>query len=426
MARAWIDDRWKGKDGQPTPRNGKGSRWQVVWWAEEPGPGGTITRRRRTKAFARKIDAQNFTEQIGTSSRDGTYRDPSAGHVTFGEVQTEWLAAQTDLKGSTRARYTRDLRGYVLPQWGHRRIGMITRTEIAQWVQDLAAGRAPAEYVTRGTGERIRQMQRRPLAPNSIKHLTTLTSAVLAWAVETQRIPANPSTKIKRPRAERPEHVYLDHRQVDALATAAEGVSGDPSDRALVLFLAYTGVRIGEATALRVGDIDIINKRAQVRQTWTIDEDGKRILGTPKTHERRAVPLARVVLEAVKALTVGQPADAFLFRASRGGAVNDHNWRTRVFVYAVADADLADRGLTPHKLRHTAASAAIAAGADVQVVRTMLGHRDASMTLDVYGHLWPDRLDEVADAMDAARDRQLALAPVNAFERRPPARMTAK
>lgn len=66
--------------------------------------------------------------------------------------------------------------------------------------------------------------------------------------------------------------------------------------------------------------------------------------------------------------------------------------------------------MTPHKLRHTAASSAIAAGADVQVVRTMLGHRDASMTLDVYGHLWPDRLDEVANAMDAARDRELARA----------------
>ncbi|RKS06813.1 phage integrase family protein [Nocardiopsis sp. Huas11] len=56
----------------------------------------------------------------------------------------------------------------------------------------------------------------------------------------------------------------------------------------------------------------------------------------------------------------------------------------------------------------TAASLAIAAGADVKVVQAMLGHATATMTLDRYGHLFPDRLDEVAEAMDAARLRVLA------------------
>jgi integrase len=61
--------------------------------------------------------------------------------------------------------------------------------------------------------------------------------------------------------------------------------------------------------------------------------------------------------------------------------------------------------LTPHALRHTAASLAIAAGANVKVVQTMLGHKSATMTLDLYGHLFADQLDQVADAMDAARSR---------------------
>jgi site-specific recombinase XerD len=54
-------------------------------------------------------------------------------------------------------------------------------------------------------------------------------------------------------------------------------------------------------------------------------------------------------------------------------------------------------------LRHTAASLAIAAGANVKIVQTMLGHKSATMTLDLYGHLFADQLDEVADRMDAAR-----------------------
>jgi integrase len=59
-------------------------------------------------------------------------------------------------------------------------------------------------------------------------------------------------------------------------------------------------------------------------------------------------------------------------------------------------------GMHPHELRHTAASLAIASGADVKVVQQMLGHKSATMTLDLYGHLFPDRLDEVADALDVA------------------------
>ena len=65
-------------------------------------------------------------------------------------------------------------------------------------------------------------------------------------------------------------------------------------------------------------------------------------------------------------------------------------------------------GFHPHELGHTAASLAIASGADVKVVQQMLGHKSATMTLDQYGHLFGDRLDVVADAMDAARVHALA------------------
>jgi integrase len=60
------------------------------------------------------------------------------------------------------------------------------------------------------------------------------------------------------------------------------------------------------------------------------------------------------------------------------------------------------KGLHPHALPHTAASLAIASGANVKVVQQMLGHKSATMTLDLYGHLFPDQLDEVADRLDAA------------------------
>ena len=68
-------------------------------------------------------------------------------------------------------------------------------------------------------------------------------------------------------------------------------------------------------------------------------------------------------------------------------------------------------GFRPHELRHTVASLAIATGAGLKVVQQMLGHKSATMTLDLYDHLFGDRLDVVADAMDSARAQRLLVVP---------------
>ncbi|SNR59397.1 Phage integrase family protein [Blastococcus mobilis] len=97
----------------------------------------------------------------------------------------------------------------------------------------------------------------------------------------------------------------------------------------------------------------------------------------------------------------GKAPSDFVFAAEKGGVLHLRNFRRKSFDPAVRAAGL-DK-LNPHALRHTAASLAIASGANVKVVQTMLGHQSATMTLDLYGHLLNDQLDEVADAMDAAR-----------------------
>lgn len=81
--------------------------------------------------------------------------------------------------------------------------------------------------------------------------------------------------------------------------------------------------------------------------------------------------------------------------------LRNRNWRGSAFDRAVRATGLT--GLTPHSLRHSAASLAIAAGGNVKVVQQMLGHASATMTMVLYGHLFADQLEKVADAMDAAR-----------------------
>ena len=87
-----------------------------------------------------------------------------------------------------------------------------------------------------------------------------------------------------------------------------------------------------------------------------------------------------------------------MFQGTRGGVLRNGNFNRRTF--APAAIAIGEPALTPHGLRHTAASLAIAAGGNVKVVQQMLGHATASMKLDLYGHLFPDQLDDVADRLD--------------------------
>jgi integrase len=125
-------------------------------------------------------------------------------------------------------------------------------------------------------------------------------------------------------------------------------------------------------------------------QTW----------GTPKGHERRSVPIPRFLVDDLARHVADRAPGDLVFTGMKGGALRAQVFRHAAF-NAAAEA-IGAEGLHPHELRHTAASLAIAAGADVKVVQQMLGHKSATMTLDLYGHLFPDRLDEVADALDTA------------------------
>ena len=195
--------------------------------------------------------------------------------------------------------------------------------------------------------------------------------------------------------------VILDHVDVERLAATAQSLTGRQMDRALILMLGYVGLRINEALALQVSNLDLTARRATIMQTWS--QGTVRYLGTPKSGKPRTVSLPRFLVAELRPLVEHQPADAFVFRGTRGGYVHESNWRGRVWAKAVSQAGLAPKNPTPHDLRHAAASMIIASGADVKVVQLQLGHARATETLDVYAHLWPDRLDVMSVAVELAR-----------------------
>jgi hypothetical protein len=131
--------------------------------------------------------------------------------------------------------------------------------------------------------------------------------------------------------------------------------------------------------------------------------------GDTKGHERREVPLPRFLIDDLSRQVAGCSPDDLVFTGLRGAVMRSGTFRRGALISAARSLDIP--GFHPHELRHTAASLAIASGADIKVVQQMMDHKSATMTLDQYGHLFPDRLDVVAGAMDAARSSALADVP---------------
>lgn len=369
-----------------------GTPGAVLWCLRYINP---ETGKERTETFRLKRDADQRLTQIEASKLAGSYVDPRAGTVTVGVWAEQWLDGQVQLKATTRARYRSILDVHVIPRWGAVEVAKVRHADVQRWVADLSSTRSPA----------------------TVRKIHRVLSQILGSAVKDSRLVRNVAEGIALPRVRSKERRHLTHQQVADLADACAAVpvskyaSTTEADRAtyrlLVLFLAYTGLRWGELAGLRVEQLDLVRRRASIVETFVV-VDGHVEPSDPKNHERREVPVPRFLIDQLAAHTAGMAPETLVFGGEKAGApMRSRTFQRAVFDQASAAAGL--DGLTPHALRHTAASLAIAAGADIKVVQQMLGHKSATMTLDLYGHLFPDRLDTVADAMDTART--LALGP---------------
>ena len=284
---------------------------------------------------------------------------------------TRWLA-------SVEVAYELAVTRHILPAWDNVRLSDVSYADVCQWVAELSeAG----------------------LAPSTVRYAHRVFSLMLAHTVRDGRLARNPAERVRLPKVVRGEPTFLDHGQVVELAEAAE------PHGLLVRFLAYTGLRWGEMSALRVGSIDLLRRPMRIRSSF-VEVRGHLVESTPKSHQVRTVPLPRFLVDDLAAHVEGKSADDLVFSTSTGAPLRNSNLRRRHWDLAVAACGL--DGLTPHDLRHTAASLAVAAGANAKAVQRMLGHASAVMTLDVYAGLFGDDLDTVADLLDEAAQRAAA------------------
>jgi integrase len=125
------------------------------------------------------------------------------------------------------------------------------------------------------------------------------------------------------------------------------------------------------------------------------------VWGPTKTYARRTVPLPRFLCEQLAAYLAERPhgPDDLMFTAAQGGPLREQKFVAGIF--KPARAGLPHR-LRFHDLRHTCASLLITQGASVKASQAQLGHASATVTLDRYGHLFPDELQQLADRLQDA------------------------
>ncbi|HZR91736.1 MAG TPA: site-specific integrase [Gaiellaceae bacterium] len=197
--------------------------------------------------------------------------------------------------------------------------------------------------------------------------------------------------RVRPPRRERAEMRFLDWREVEQLASETVEPYGN-----LIRFACLTGMRQGELFALRDRALDLR------RSTVTVEggaREGK-LVPTKTVAGRRQVRLSGEALRVLREqLHAREPNElGLVFPTPNGSVWRKDNFMARVFRPAVRRAELAP--LRFHDLRHTYAALMIAAGAHPKLLQAQLGHTSINVTLNTYGHLFPDAFADVGDALD--------------------------
>lgn len=344
-------------------KKSKGYGWRVQYRA----PDGTS---RTKQGFRTKDEAQAWADKNSITMRHGTWAPEMERRRTVHDLGTAWLAAQTHLKPSTYRTTESAWRVHVDPYWGGWQIGRIKRSDVQTWLADFSAG------------------------ASTVRKAHACLAQVLDVAVGDGVLATNPARGVRLPRKPKAKKVYLTAEQVKTLAT-------DSKRPELIWLLATTGLRWGEAAALRVRDVNVLKRRISVERN-AVTVGSEVIIGTPKTHERRTVAVPKRVMRMLEPLLKDKLPDALLWPARDGGPLPTPS--TPDWYYGnlerVMKANKKFPYVTPHGLRHVAAGLMVGSGASVKVVQSQLGHASAAMTLDTYADLFDDDLDAVADVMD--------------------------
>lgn len=340
--------------------------------ARYPGPDGILRPADRT--FATVTDADLWLAKKRVEIEEGRWLDPADGQITVRVWAARWLAAVSpQLKHKTQASYRSLINSRINPALGDRELSSLRPITVTEWVASMrTAGLSPS---------RIRQAYR-------------VLSQLMAAAVDNDLIAQTPCRGVRLPRMPQTEpHILTPLEALRLVQHAA------PPHDLLIALLAFAGLRVGEAFALRRGDVDVAGRVVCVNENLA-EANGALVFDTPKSHQARTLRIAPSL-----AVRLGRYLDALsgeedtlLFTNSTGRPLRYNQWRKAHFDKAVAAAGL--KNVTPHDLRASHGTW-VADRFGVMTAAHRLGHSNASVTTRHYARPVAGRDTEVADASDA-------------------------
>lgn len=353
------------KTGKPT----------TAWQARYRGPDG----RERTKRFARRVDAERWTAVNEGDVAQGTWIDPSAGQVSLREYANRWLEQRGALRSTTSAKYRGLLDRHIFPNMGDTCMRKLTPSRVRDWHAALFR-----------------------VHPSTAAGAYRLLASICRTAVDDEVIARTPC-RVKGAGTER-----ATERPVATVAETAAAVGACPEKYQLAILLAlWCQLRRQEVLGLQRRDINLLHGTLTISRTWTLQPDGRTVLGPPKTDAgRRQLVIPKHVLDALEshlACFTGPEPTAWLFPGEEGNPVSP---RTIDRVWATARKAAGRPDLCFHDVRHTGLTLAAGLGATTAELMHRGGHKSHAAAIR-YQHATKERDAALADAMSDLADAKV-------------------
>ncbi|PWC04254.1 tyrosine-type recombinase/integrase [Agromyces badenianii] len=316
--------------------------------------------------------ARHWLDKVTAAVVTGTYVDPKTAKTTLSEWADEWLKGYQTRRSGT-VRQARVHLKHITAKFGDRALGSIRPSEVKAWTAELKSS---------------------GLADSTVYAVHSRLGQLYSDAVHDGLVPRSPVSRRTSPGAGKQRPYVATTEQVWALHDALP-----EHFRPVVLLGAFVGLRVAEIAALRVIDVDFMRGIVTPAIQYPSAELKTDISKTP-------IPIPQELALELSLAPARWGSDTLVVGAY-GRPVSPYTIETAFRDIRGSVADLPE-GFRIHDLRHYFASLLIASGLDVKVVQTRLRHASAKTTLDVYGHMWPDKDESARAAVAAVLNDRLA------------------
>jgi integrase len=354
-----------------------------MMWVEPYGQGWRIRDRiggRKVtlhSGYALKTEAKAAMVQARADQLRGDALVPRGGRLLVTDLINLWWPLYVQrLKPTAQHSEGGRVRNHILPLLGHLALNELDALVVNQWIAVLS--------------ERM--------SPKTVSNCHGLLHSLMRFAVDQRYLRSNPCAGSLLPRRQQREMRFLTDPEIGRLLAAT------PEHwRPLVLTLVATGLRWGEAIALRVGRVDLLATRPRllvVEHLHELASTGEMVFTDPKSaRSRRTVSVTTQLAHELAPLVAGKGEQELVFLTPTGAWVRARNFR-RIWLRVTEQAGLA--GLRIHDLRHTHAAILISAGRPLSAISRRLGHSSISVTDTLYGHIREEADDGILAAVDSA------------------------